>query len=167
MIIVSSLNPLLLRARASGAEQYRKSLLKLYVLMVRLSLAIALPLLILAPLLIETLYGIQYSESTAVLQVHVWAAVAVFLGVASSQYLTAEGKQKLSLYRTLAGLAVNVGLNLELIPKYGAMGAAIATLISYFVAVFSMVVTKSGAAQVRLMLRAMNPVIFLGLRPVN
>jgi PST family polysaccharide transporter len=167
MIIVSSLNPLLLRARASGAEQYRKSLLKLYVLMVRLSLAIALPLLILAPLLIETLYGIQYSESTAVLQVHVWAAVAVFLGVASSQYFTAEGKQKLSLYRTLLGLAVNIGMNFLLIPRYGALGAAVATLVSYFVATFSVFFTRDGVSQARLMVRALNPIVILGLVPAR
>ncbi|MCI0663328.1 MAG: flippase, partial [Acidobacteria bacterium] len=164
MIIVSSLTPMLLRARASGAEHYRASLLKLYVLMVRLSLAIAVPFLILAPMLVEILYGSQYSESAAILQVHVWASVAVFLGVASSQYLVAEGKQKLSLYRTLVGLVINVGMNLVLIPEYGAMGAAIATLISYFVATFLILVVRDGAAQGRLMLRALNPAIVLGVR---
>lgn len=167
MIIVSSLTPMLLRARASGAEQYRQSLLKLYVLMVRISLAIAVPLLVFSPLLVEVLYGAQYRESAAILQVHVWAAVAVFLGVASSQYLTAEGWQKLSLYRTVSGLIVNVLLNLALIPAYGAMGAAVATLISYFVATFSIIVSRDGATQGQLMLRAMNPFIALGLRAVK
>jgi len=132
--------------------------------MVRLSLVIAIPFAILAPLLVEMLFGVNYASSAAILRVHIWAGVAVFLGVASSQYLTAEGQQKMSLYRTLTGLIVNVALNVLLIPTYGAMGAAIATLVSYFVATFSMIVTRDGAEQVRLMLIAMNPAVVLGLR---
>jgi polysaccharide transporter, PST family len=39
----------------------------------------------------------------------------------------------LSLYRTVVGAIINVGLNLYLIPRYSAMGAAIATVVSYAV----------------------------------
>ena len=164
VIVASSLMPMLLRARAQGTPQYMQGLLKLYVLMVRLSLLIAIPFTILAPLLIEIIFGNDYASSAAILRVHIWTALAVFLGVASSLYLNAEGQQKISLYRSLAGLVTNIGLNIFLIPTYGAMGAAVATLISYFVATFSMIVTRDGAAQVWLMLVAMNPAVFLGLR---
>lgn len=164
MIIASSFMPMLLRARALGNTQYKESLLSFYVLMVRLSLIIAIPFTILAPLLIDTLFGDDYVGSVTILRVHIWASVAVFLGVASSQYFTAERQQKMSLYRTLMGLIVNVVLNFLLIPIYGAMGAAIATLVSYFVATFSMIVTRNGAEQVRLMLVAMHPAVVLGLR---
>lgn len=164
MVIVSSLTPMLLRARALGNAQYKQSMLNLYVLMIRLSILMATPFAIFAPLLVEMLFGDNYASSAAILRVHIWAAVAVFLGVASSQYLTAEGQQKMSLYRTLTGLIVNIGLNVLLIPTYGAMGAAIATLVSYFVATFTMIVTRDGAEQVKLMLIAMNPAVVLGLR---
>lgn len=164
MIIASSFMPMLLRARALGTTQYKESLLSFYVLMIRLSLIVAIPFTILAPLLIDFLFGDDYVGSVAILRVHIWASVAVFLGVASSQYFTAEGQQKMSLYRTLMGLIVNVVLNFLLIPMYGAMGAAIATLLSYFVATFSMIVTRNGAEQVRLMLVAMRPTVILGLR---
>lgn len=166
MIITSSLAPMLLHARASGPVHYRQSMLKLYVLMVRLSLAIAMPMAILSPFLIQLLFGSDYDRSAAIFRVHVWTAIAVFLGVASSQYLTNEGQQKTSLYRTLVGLIVNVFLNLLLIPVYGAMGAAVSTLISYFMATFSIFITPSGAEQGKLMLKAMNPRVVLGLRAI-
>jgi len=164
MIIAPSVAPMLLRARARSPEQYLQGLFRLYVLMVRMSLAIAVPLAVVSPLLIELLFGSDFSESSAVLRVHIWAAIAVFLGVASSQYLTNEGLQKLSLYRTLIGLIINILLNLFLIPAYGAVGAAIATLISYFFATFSIMISKRGISQGLLMLRAMNPVAVLGLK---
>lgn len=166
MIITSSVAPMLLHARASGPAHYMRSMLKLYVLMVRLSLAIAISMAILSPFLIEVLFGNSYVQSAAIFRVHVWTATAVFLGVASSLYLTNEGQQKTSLYRTLIGLAANVSLNFLLIPAYGALGAAIATLISYFIATFSIFITPLGAAQGKLMLKAMNPKFILGLKAI-
>ncbi len=53
-----------------------------------------------------------------------------FLG---SLYI-AEKKSVYSLLTSMAGAVVNVVLNLLLIPKMGAMGAAIATFVSYLVA---------------------------------
>jgi PST family polysaccharide transporter len=164
MIIASSIAPVLLRARARSPEQYLQGLFRLYLLMVRMSLVIAVPLAVVSPLLIELLFGSDFSESADVLRVHVWVAIAVFLGVASSQYLTNEGLQKLSLYRTLIGLVINILLNLFLIPAYGAVGAAIATLVSYFIATFSIIISRQGAGQGFLMLRALNPAAILGFR---
>lgn len=164
MIIASSVAPMLLRARARSPEQYLQGLFRLYVLMVRMSLVIAVPLAVVSPFLVALLFGSDFSESSAVLRVHIWAAIAVFLGVASSQYLTNEGLQELSLYRTLIGLVINVLLNLFLIPAYGAMGAAIATLISYFFATFSIMISPLGIGQGVLMLRALNPAVVLGFK---
>ena len=44
------------------------------------------------------------------------------------------GLQKLTLYRNLFGAIVNILLNINLIPKYGILGAAYGTLISYIAA---------------------------------
>lgn len=48
----------------------------------------------------------------------------------------AEGLQKYSFYRGLTGLIVNIAMNLWLIPLYGIMGAAIATVASQFMALY-------------------------------
>jgi O-antigen/teichoic acid export membrane protein len=74
--------------------------------------------------------------ASTVLSIHIWAGVFVFLGVASSNYLIAENLTKITFYRTLAGVTVNIFLNLILVPFYGIMGAAFATLVSQFVSAF-------------------------------
>jgi PST family polysaccharide transporter len=44
-----------------------------------------------------------------------------------------ENLTRLSFQKTTIGAIMNIALNLWLIPRYGATGAAIATLISYVV----------------------------------
>jgi PST family polysaccharide transporter len=59
--------------------------------------------------------------------------MAIFLGVASSQYLVIENLQKINFYCPIIGLSFNVVLNIIFIPRYGVLGSAYATLISYWV----------------------------------
>jgi len=48
-----------------------------------------------------------------------------------SNYLSAVGKQKVLLYTKFTALAINIYLNLLLIPQMGINGAALSTLITY------------------------------------
>jgi PST family polysaccharide transporter len=66
-----------------------------------------------------------------VLAVHIWASVFVFLGVAQSPWDLSKNLLTLSLYRTLSGAIINAAMNLYLIPRYSALGAAVATVVSY------------------------------------
>ncbi len=70
------------------------------------------------------------------LSIHIWSGIFVFLGSASSQYLLAEGYTMISFQRTALGAVVNILLNLWLIPKYGGIGASIATLVACFISAF-------------------------------
>ena len=45
---------------------------------------------------------------------------------------TASKKTKMLFWSTAAGALVNIGLNILLIPRYGASGAALTTFLSYF-----------------------------------
>jgi len=74
--------------------------------------------------------------------------------VASSQYLISENLTKLSFYRTLIGMIINVLLNIFLIPRYGINGAAFATLVSYTLATFSIGISKSTYKQMIMMIKA-------------
>ncbi|MEM5715278.1 polysaccharide biosynthesis C-terminal domain-containing protein, partial [Bifidobacterium animalis] len=88
-----------------------------------LSVGVALPLSFMSTYIVTLLFGVAYAESGPVLSIHIWGAVFVFLGVASSKWLLAENRQILSFQRTALGLISNVLLNCLLIPKYGALGA--------------------------------------------
>lgn len=142
MILSSSVFPAILRSHGRDPRAYLQGLRRLYFLFAWLAIGISLPLSLNADWLITTLYGNAYSPAGPVLAVHMWASVAVFLGIASSQHLLAENLQVISFYRTAIGLICNILLNLVLIPRYQALGAAIATVASYFVATFSLVFFK-------------------------
>lgn len=132
MVIVSSVFPAILNSKKRSQNLYNKRLQSLYALMVWMSIAVALPMTFLAMPLVEILYGKAYAESGVVLSIHIWASVFVFLGVASGRWMLAENRQVLSLQRSLFGVIINVALNLLLIPPYGIVGAAVATVIAQF-----------------------------------
>ena len=134
MAIVASVFPAILEAKKRSETQYYARLQRLYDLMVIISVSVAVPMTFLATPIVTLLFGDAYSESGPVLAIHIWASVFVFLGVASGKWFLTENRQMLSLQRTALGAIANAGLNLWLIPLYGPVGAAIATVISYTVA---------------------------------
>jgi len=91
------------------------------------------------------------------LAIHIWAGIFVFLGVASGKWFLIEGLQKYAFYRTLFGAVVNIVLNLIMIPKFGVLGAAWATVISYAAAgLFSDVLQKKTRTIFKMKLRSLN-----------
>lgn len=132
--ISASFYPSLVEAKKNeSAATYYTKVKQLIKIMFFISLAICIAVSLSSDLIIKTLYGNQFSSSVRVLQVYIWSLLAIFFGVAFNQYLVIENQQKFNLYRTLAGLAVNVGLNLFLIPPCGPVGAALATLAAQFI----------------------------------
>ena len=87
-----------------------------------------------AKTIIWILYGKQFLPAAPLLAVLIWAEIAVFFSAVVVNALIASNKQGLLPLPTLLGAAINISLNLVLIPRYAAMGAACATLVSYTMA---------------------------------
>lgn len=136
VIITSSLFPAIVNAKKISEELYHQRLQRLCTLVVWLAIAVALPMTFLADSVVSLLYGYLYQEAGNVLAIHVWGAVFVFLGISSGAFFTIENYTKKSLYRTALGAISNVLFNLVLIPRYGINGAAMATVLSQFIANF-------------------------------
>ncbi|MEO5885856.1 MAG: flippase, partial [Candidatus Limnocylindrales bacterium] len=134
--IAASVFPAMVRAHAGDRPSFDRWMGRLYDLLIALALPIAIGVSLLAGPLVGILYGPDYAASAPILAIHVWAGPFVFLGAALSRWLIAEDRLRFSLVRHSAGAIVNIGLNLVLIPAYGGLGAAIATLVSYAVASF-------------------------------
>ena len=136
VIITSSLFPAIVNAKKISQELYHQRLQWLCTLMAWLAIAVALPMTFLADPVVSLLYGQHYREAGSVLMIHIWGAVFVFLGVSSGVFFTVENYTKKSFYRTALGAVSNVLFNLALIPRYGINGAAMATVLSQFIANF-------------------------------
>ncbi len=131
MAITSSVFPSIVSAKEASEELYYRRLRRLFALMWALASVIAVPVTVLSPAMTAVLFGDAYAPAAAILAIHIWAVPFVFLGVAQGPWNVSEGLTRLHLQRTLLGAAANVFLNLVLIPPYGGVGAAIATVVSY------------------------------------
>ena len=131
-VLTASFFPAIINAKKNNEDLYNSRLQKLYDIMVWIAIAIAIPMIFLSDWLIEILYGYQYSEAGNVLMIHIWAGVFVSLGLASNSWLICEKLQKFLMVNTFIATITNIGLNYILIPKFGIVGAAWATIISYF-----------------------------------
>ena len=76
------------------------------------------------------------AEAAPILAVYVWSLLFAFLGVARGQHLLNELLTHLPLWFSGFGLAVNLVACVVLIPRFGAMGAAVSTVISSFASAF-------------------------------
>jgi polysaccharide transporter, PST family len=134
--IVSSVAPAIYAAKEVSEARYYQRIKQLLRILVLISLLISVPMSLMSGKLITILFGNGYAEAGKILAIHIWASLFVFMGVATSPWFIAEGLTEFSFHRTLIGAVVNVVLNFILIPSYGGIGAAIATVIAYAIAAF-------------------------------
>jgi PST family polysaccharide transporter len=135
--IVSSVAPSIYQARKDSNESlYYHRITQLLKILNVVAISIALPMTFLSTPLIVLLFGVEFMESGTILAIHIWAALFVFMGVATSPWFIAEGLTDLSFRRTFLGAITNIVLNFILIPQYAGAGAAIATVISQAIASF-------------------------------
>lgn len=133
-VIVASVFPAIIESKKLGESIYLARLQKLYSLMVVIALVVAVPLTFLSDWLVLLLFGEGYAEAGMILAMHIWAGIFVFLGVVSVRWFLVEGLSMYIFYRAIMGAVANVTLNAVMIPAYGVVGAAVATVISQAVA---------------------------------
>ncbi len=133
LIISNALFPAILSAKKKSVVLYMKRLQQLSDFYFICAASLALIVTFSAPMIITMLYGIAYTPSIIILQLHIWAGIFIFLRTILSKWLIVEEKFRFSLISQVSGAIANVGLNFWLIPLWGGIGAAIATLASYFI----------------------------------
>jgi O-antigen/teichoic acid export membrane protein len=84
---------------------------------------------LLAEPVIGLLFGESYRAAVVPLQLLSWSAALITLRGTFRHALNAAGRQRNDLSCAVAAAVINVGLNLVLIPMYGIVGAAAATLV--------------------------------------
>lgn len=152
--ILAAVGPSLTASYQSVGGAYERQLRMFIRLLVTLGLAAAITIVVLAPWIILKLYGPDYVEAVPVLRLHAWAGVFASLGVSTGPWFLNLGMTKTRMMHTMLGALVNIALNLVLIPRFGVLGCATATLISYSLA----------GLWFNLFLRSTRPVFALVLR---
>ncbi|RLE23717.1 MAG: hypothetical protein DRJ65_11295 [Acidobacteria bacterium] len=115
-----------LAQRGSGQKLFARTVVALGLSGLLASLALAAT----GRWLIPQIYGADWIRTGDILILLSLAAPAVFLGYCLTQALVAQDLQERYLVVALIGLGLNIGLNLFLIPRFGGMGAAGATVVT-------------------------------------
>lgn len=105
-------------------------------LLVSISLFIGLITTLFADQFISLVFGKQYNGVGNILSINIWTGVFVFLSIGVDRWYILKGLQRFVLIKTVLGAVINVLINFLLIPKYGGVGASVATLFAQFIASF-------------------------------
>ncbi len=151
--LIASLVPVL-SISAKDHAVFRSYLDRTFRYFLVLACAICVVITTAAASIIGLLYGRQFAAAAPLLAVLIWSEGSTFFGVVVVNAMVARNLQKYLLVPTAAGALSNVALNYYLIPRYAALGAAWATLISYSLAWFV----------VLLVFRQTRPLVLQGLR---
>lgn len=134
--VQNSLFPKMMELYRKDYKEYYKFYLFSNTLVTQFYLIITL----ISILVVKFAFGYVYAqEYNPAIEVYTILAVSIFVKANASLqtgHMTLKNITKKSFYKTLISLVINIILNALLIPKYGIDGAAIATLITQFMALF-------------------------------
>lgn len=129
--IIDSLYPSIMEAHRAGNEElFKRKNRQTYAVVFYVSMAAAVGFNVFAELIIYILYGRAYLPSAMPLRIVSWYTAFSYLGVAREAWVVSKDRQN-HLIKIYASAAIgNVILNVLLIPRWGASGAAAASLVA-------------------------------------
>jgi O-antigen/teichoic acid export membrane protein len=135
-IIIGSLFPAIINAKKNNVKLYLNSLQRLHDIFFLIAFVIALAVSLCSGKIIDFLFGSNFTAAKTPLVIYIWATVFVFQGHIRGHFLIIENKQQLGLWFRIAVIITSVALNLLFIPRYGIVGAAVATLLAYSLPIY-------------------------------
>jgi O-antigen/teichoic acid export membrane protein len=129
--VAASLFPAILNAKKRNEQVYLNRIQGLMDLFATFAVLLTFLLIIFSSVVMVGFFGEDYRDSVPLLQWHVGSTLFVYLGVVGGKWYLSENYQKIAMCWTVIGAVINILLNLILIPKFGTIGAAVSTLVSY------------------------------------
>lgn len=157
-IAVTSVFPLVVDVvkDKNSSEYFKKYFRFVFFLLLALSVGVGF----FSGVLIDLVYGTQFEQAKTVLPLMLYSVMFSCIGVIATQWLVVEHKQIYRLHRSVIGLSLNVVLNFILIPYYGILGGAIATLVSQ---IFSAYISNLLIPKIRFIFKIQTEA-FLGIK---
>ena len=128
--IIDSLYPEIVQSFQKDRLRYERKNRQLYAIVFYTSLLVSAMICVAARPFIAIIYGEAYLPAVGPLRIVVWYTAFSYLGVARNAWMVCENRQKYLKYLYISAAALNIVLNLALIPPWGASGAAAASLIT-------------------------------------
>ena len=122
--LATSLFPSVMRMRDAAPRRMQQ----LYDVTALGAYAVVIPTMLLAKPVILVVFGREFAAAAPILAVHIWTFFLISIGLMRNNWLVAENLGYVYMTAAIAGAAVNVVLDLVLVPRYGGMGAAWASV---------------------------------------
>lgn len=136
LAIINSFRPIVLKYKEQKDDKYIKSYKSMVFIVTYISIFLGIVFSVFSKTFVSCLYGMEYIDAIIPLRVTVWSTFISMIGVSRGVWLVAEDYNKYDKYFTLLAAIINIVLNFFMINKLGVFGAALATIISYFMEVF-------------------------------
>ena len=147
--VMSSFFPVLSAANVTDPARVRRLVQRAAELMAVISLPALAGAIVLSGPIVDALYGDQFARTAEVLPILVIAYVSICFGSLAGFLAPLLNLQwRLALYSAV-GAAANIGLNVVLIPRYGALGSAWATVATEILTMMLMLGTALVALRLR------------------
>ena len=161
-VIMGALFPVMSALRGTDDARLQRIVQRCAVYLAVVSVPLLAVSLVLSPQLIELLFGDGYEETATVLPILMIALVSIGYGTLAGFLAPVLGLQwRLTLYAGVGAL-VNVALNVALIPEYGAVGSAWATVITEILTMVLLLGTCLAGLRLRLRI---GPILATFARP--
>lgn len=145
-------------------SSFENTIVRLNSIIIYLGLLFGVLMTIFSPLVIDILYGNEYSSAAGALMVVSWFPLFSFLGSSRNIWVLAKDRQKYLWLVNLVGAVANVALNFCLIPLLGIVGAAVASLITQIVAnIIFTSMFRPYRHSALLIVKALNPKVLLSM----
>ncbi|SFG94437.1 flippase [Sporolactobacillus nakayamae] len=128
---IQSASTILFKAANQNKILFMQRLKQVYAIILWLNIVYSIGVSIFAELIIRISFGKDYSAAESTLIIVVWYYGISCLSSVTQVYLSSEGKNKYINKFCIAGVIFNFILNWLLIPVYGILGSAIATLLTH------------------------------------
>lgn len=162
--IIDSVRPLILENKKKTEELYSQTIVTAYAVVFYLALFQCIGFACLAKPIVRLLYGDAYLPAIPLLRVVVWYTTFSYLGTVRNIWILSEGKQAVLWVINLSGVVINIVLNFGMIHWWGALGAAIASVLTqFFTNVILGYVIKPIRANNTLLMQGINPRVVIAL----
>ncbi|MBU1627493.1 flippase [bacterium] len=136
MIIPQSFTIVLFPVFSRLFVESKEKLLEFYKKVVKMMFIASLPIALIITSYakpISDIFGEDFKKGAPILKILIWGICLIFVNFILLTLLTSMGLQKINALTNALCVLVNIFLNLFLIPLWGGIGAAIATVMTEFV----------------------------------
>ncbi len=131
--VALSIYPSMVKAYNTENGSFQDTIQRAMRYLLLLALPMAIGGMLLADRIILLLYGNDFVNAVPIMRIMVWALPLMFLAEILGRISITMHLERRAAAVTLLNALVAVGLNLILIPRYGALGAALVMVVSQFV----------------------------------